>query len=159
MLHHGMRQKKIRCMNVVPRSNIIMVINQKVIVLSVTAKRHIDTVMLLFDDCTTAKQTELNAYVSLVENSRKNSKLLQLLAPVSSPQSKREKLSGSLTDHSSLTLREKEVMQLVSEGFSSKEIAGKLFINRHTVESDRKHILRKLSVKNATNGAIRNVLI
>lgn len=124
-------------------------INQKVIVLSVTAKRHIDTVMLLFDDCTTAKQTELNAHVSLVESSRKNSKLLQLLAPVSSAKSKREKLSDSLTDHASLTLREKEIMRLVSEGFSSKEIAGKLFISRHTVESHRKHILRKLSVKNA----------
>lgn len=124
-------------------------VNQKVIVLSVTPERHIDTVLLLFDDCTTAKQTELNQHVSLVEKSRKNSKLLELLAAVSSTQTKREKLLASLEGYASLTLREKEVMQLVSEGFSSKEIAAKLFISRHTVESHRKHILHKLSVRNA----------
>lgn len=124
-------------------------VNQKVIVLSVTPDGHIDTVLLLFDDCTTAKQAELNQHVSLIEKSRKNSKLLQLLAPVSSAQTKREKLLVALEDAASLTPREKEIMQLVSEGFSSKEIAAKLFISRHTVESHRKHILHKLSVRNA----------
>jgi DNA-binding CsgD family transcriptional regulator len=124
-------------------------VNQKVIVLSVTPDRHIDTVMLMFDDCTTSKQTELKEHVSLVEKSRKNSKLLQLLAPVSSIQSKREKLLDATEDYASLTTREKEIMQLVSQGFSSKEIAATLFISRHTVESHRKHILHKLSVRNA----------
>jgi len=124
-------------------------INQKVIVLSVTPNRHIDTVMLLFDDCTASKQTELTEHFSLVEKSRKNSKLLQLLAPVSNAQTKREKLLGTLGEYPSLTRREKEIMQLVSQGFSSKEIAMKLFISSHTVESHRKHILHKLSVKNA----------
>ena len=124
-------------------------INQKVIILSVTPNRHIDTVMLLFDDCTASKQTELTEHFSLVEKSRKNSKLLQLLAPVSNAQTKREKLLGALGEYPSLTRREKEIMQLVSQGFSSKEIAVKLFISSHTVESHRKHILHKLSVKNA----------
>jgi DNA-binding CsgD family transcriptional regulator len=105
--------------------------------------------MLLFDDCTASKQTELTEHFSLVEKSRKNSKLLQLLAPVSNAQTKREKLLGALGQYPSLTRREKEIMQLVSQGFSSKEIAVKLFISSHTVESHRKHILHKLSVKNA----------
>jgi DNA-binding CsgD family transcriptional regulator len=124
-------------------------ITQKVIVLSVTPDRHIDTVMLLFDDCTTAKETELNQHISLIEKSRRNSKLLELLGPVSRAQTKREELLGKLNDHASLTRREKEIMQLVSEGLSSKEIAAKLFISRHTVESHRKHILHKLSVRNS----------
>jgi DNA-binding CsgD family transcriptional regulator len=126
-----------------------MWIAQKVIVLSVTPERHIDIALLLFDDCTAAKQAELAQHLSLIEKSRKKSKLLELLAPVSKAQTKKEKLSVSLEDHASLTVREKEIMQLVSQGLSSKEIAAKLFISRHTVESHRKHILRKLSVRNA----------
>ena len=124
-------------------------INQKVIVVSVTPDQHIDIALLLFDDCTAAKQAELNQHVSVVEKSRKNSKLLELLAPASSTQIKRERLLVALEDHASLTRREKEIMQLVSQGFSSKEIAAKLFISKHTVESHRKHILHKLSVRNA----------
>jgi DNA-binding CsgD family transcriptional regulator len=124
-------------------------IKQKVIVLSVTADRHIDTALLLFDDCTASKQAELNQHAYLVEKSRKNSKLLDLLAPISSAQTRKEKRMLALEDQASLTPREKEIMQLVSQGSSSKEIAAKLFISKHTVESHRKHILRKLSVRNA----------
>jgi DNA-binding CsgD family transcriptional regulator len=124
-------------------------IKQKVIVLSVTPNHHIETVLLLFDDCTAAKQSELNQHTLLVEKSRKNSKLLHLLAPISNAQTNREKLMVALEDYSLLTAREKEIMQMVSQGFSSKEIASKLFISKHTVESHRKRILRKLNVKNA----------
>jgi DNA-binding CsgD family transcriptional regulator len=123
-------------------------VSQKVIVLSVTPGQHIDTALLLFNDCTAAKEAELSQHISQIEKSRKNSKLLQLLAPVTA-QIKREKLLIGLADHALLTLREKEILQLVSQGFSSKEIASKLFISKHTVESHRKHILRKLSVRNA----------
>ena len=135
-----------------------MWISQKVIVLSVTADRHIDLALLLFDDCTEEKNAELNQHVLLVEKSRKNSKLLQLLAPLSSKQTKKEEILIASQDHPSLTPREKEVMQLVSQGFSSKEIAGKLFISRHTVESHRKHILHKLSVKNAPQMVHQSVI-
>jgi len=133
-------------------------IKQKVIVLSVTPDRHIDNALLLFDDCTAAKQAELNQHISLVEKSRKRSKLLELLAPVSSAQTKRENLMLALEDNASLTLREKEIMQLVSQGASSKEIAATLFISKHTVESHRKHILRKLNVKNAPQMVRQSVI-
>jgi DNA-binding CsgD family transcriptional regulator len=133
-------------------------IKQKVIVLSVTPDRHIDNALLMFDDCTAAKQAELNQHNSLVEKSRKRSKLLELLAPVSSAQTKREKLMLALEENASLTLREKEIMQLVSQGASSKEIAAKLFISKHTVESHRKHILRKLNVKNAPQMVHKSVI-
>jgi DNA-binding CsgD family transcriptional regulator len=133
-------------------------IKQKVIVLSVTPERHIDNVLLLFDDCTAAKQAELNQHICLVEKSRKKSKLLELLAPVSSAQTKREQLMPASEDHALLTPREKEVMQLVSQGASSKEIAAKLFISKHTVESHRKHILRKLHVKNAPQMVHQSVI-
>jgi DNA-binding CsgD family transcriptional regulator len=146
------------CSRIRHRNGKWMWIRQRVIVLSVTPDRHIDTVLLLFDDCTAAKQAELNQHVSLVEKSRKNSKLLALLAPVSSAQTKREKLLVAFEDQASLTPREKEIMQLVSQGFSSKEIAAKLFISKNTVESHRKHILHKLSVKNAPQMVHQSVL-
>ena len=48
-----------------------------------------------------------------------------------------------------LTAREKEILQLVALGLSSKEIAGKLFISLATVESHRTNLFKKLKVKNA----------
>jgi DNA-binding CsgD family transcriptional regulator len=135
-----------------------MWINQKVIVLSVTPDRHIDMALLVFDDCTATKQAELAQHMSLIEKSRNKSKLLDLLAPISSAQAKREKLMLALEGHDSLTPREKEIIQLVSQGYSSKDIAAKLFISKHTVESHRKHILHKLKVKNAPQMVNRSVM-
>lgn len=45
-----------------------------------------------------------------------------------------------------LTKREKEVMCLLAEGLSAKEIAEKLFISRKTVENHRSNILSKLDL-------------
>jgi len=126
-----------------------MWLNQKVIVLSITPDRHIDHVLLLFDDCTAVKQAELSRHGLQVENSRKKSKLLDLLVPVKIAQTNKEERMPAPEVCASLTSREREIMLLVSQGCSSKQIAAKLFISKHTVESHRKHILRKLSVKNA----------
>jgi len=48
-----------------------------------------------------------------------------------------------------LTKREKEVLQLVGEGFSTKQISDKLNISINTVETHRRHLLEKLQVKNS----------
>jgi DNA-binding CsgD family transcriptional regulator len=50
---------------------------------------------------------------------------------------------------SSLTRREKEILQLIAEGLSTKIIAGKCNISIHTVETHRRHLLEKLQVKNS----------
>lgn len=44
--------------------------------------------------------------------------------------------------------REKEVLQLIGQGYSSKEIAERLFISIHTAISHRKHLIDKFAVKN-----------
>ncbi len=44
---------------------------------------------------------------------------------------------------SCLSGREKEVLQLVIRGFSSRQIAEKLFVSKSTVDSHRKNILEK----------------
>jgi DNA-binding CsgD family transcriptional regulator len=48
----------------------------------------------------------------------------------------------------SLTRREKEVLQLISEELTSPEIADKLCISVSTVEIHRRHLLQKLGAKN-----------
>jgi two-component system response regulator NreC len=50
-----------------------------------------------------------------------------------------------------LTGREKEVLQLIAEGFSNQKIAGELFISVKTVEAHRAHIMSKLHAKNRTD--------
>jgi two-component system response regulator NreC len=46
-----------------------------------------------------------------------------------------------------LTEREREVLQLVAEGNSNKEIAGRLFLSVLTVETHRKRVLEKLGLR------------
>jgi DNA-binding NarL/FixJ family response regulator len=46
-----------------------------------------------------------------------------------------------------LTNREREVLKLIAEGKSNKEIAGALFVSVHTVERHRANIMRKLDLK------------
>ncbi|WP_452223654.1 response regulator transcription factor [Lacinutrix chionoecetis] len=56
--------------------------------------------------------------------------------------------------------REKEVLKLVANGFSSKQIADKLFISNHTAISHRKNLIEKFKVKNTAqliNRASRNI--
>lgn len=47
-----------------------------------------------------------------------------------------------------LTKREKEVLELIAEGWTNQEIADKLFLNCTTVDSHRKNMLTKFNVKN-----------
>ena len=61
----------------------------------------------------------------------------------------------------SLTPREREVLQLMSEGHSTKEIALRLHISVKTVETHRRQVMHKLSIYSVaelTKYAIRNGL-
>lgn len=54
-------------------------------------------------------------------------------------------------DLPALTKREKEVLQLISEGLTNHQIAEKLFISPLTVDSHRKNLLTKLNVNNTAS--------
>lgn len=61
-----------------------------------------------------------------------------------------------------LTNREKEILRLIVEGFSTKEIADKLYLSFETVHSYMKNIRQKLGVSNTASivrEAIRQQLI
>ena len=47
-----------------------------------------------------------------------------------------------------LSKREREVLRLIAEGRTSKEIASKLFISLQTVETHRSNLMSKLGVRN-----------
>jgi DNA-binding NarL/FixJ family response regulator len=50
-----------------------------------------------------------------------------------------------------LSSREKEVLQLIADGMTNPQIAAKLFLSMHTVDSHRKNILTKFSVNNTAS--------
>lgn len=53
-----------------------------------------------------------------------------------------------------LTRREKEILNLIVQEFTTNEIAEKLFISVKTVETHRSHLIQKLDVRN-TAGLVR----
>ncbi|MEJ2691094.1 MAG: response regulator transcription factor [Deltaproteobacteria bacterium] len=53
------------------------------------------------------------------------------------------------TGLASLTKREREILKLVAEGFSNKEIAAYLFISPKTVDNHRTNLMRKLDLHSA----------
>ena len=62
--------------------------------------------------------------------------------------------SGAERPADPLSLREREVLQLIAEGNGTKKIADKLFISARTVESHRYRIMKKLEIRE-TAGLVR----
>jgi DNA-binding NarL/FixJ family response regulator len=65
-------------------------------------------------------------------------------------------LSAATSDYG-ITTREKEVLQLLVDGLSKKQIADKLFVSFHTIDTHLRNIYAKLQV-NSRSGAIAKVL-
>ena len=80
--------------------------------------------------------------------------LLQVIRNVHSGKKKvHPVIAANLADHlgeENLTRRETEVLQLISEGNSNKEIGNRLFISEETVKGHVKNILGKLGANDRT---------
>lgn len=61
------------------------------------------------------------------------------------------------TAEGELTSREKEVLMLIAEEMTNAEIAEKLFLSPRTIDTHRRNLLQKLSVKN-TAGLVKYAL-
>ncbi|SMO82248.1 response regulator [Gracilimonas mengyeensis] len=57
-------------------------------------------------------------------------------------------------DDGPLTERELEMLQLIADEYTTKEIAEKIYISEHTVKTHRKNLMQKLDVKN-TAGLVK----
>ena len=53
-----------------------------------------------------------------------------------------------------LSIREREVILQVMEGFSNREIAGKLFVSVETVKTHLSHIKSKLGARDRTHSVV-----
>ncbi len=74
----------------------------------------------------------------------------------------REKEPDNKAEKHNLTRREKEILQLLCEGLSNKEIADALFISERTVLGHKTNLLTKTNTKNSLSlmaYAIRNKLV
>lgn len=58
------------------------------------------------------------------------------------------------SDANSLTPREKEVLVLIRDGLTNREIAKKLFLSEKTVKNHLNNIFKKIEVNDRTNAAL-----
>jgi DNA-binding CsgD family transcriptional regulator len=65
---------------------------------------------------------------------------------------------GEFTRQNALSKREKGILSLVGEGYTSREIADRLFISLHTVNTHRRNLVRKTNAKTGS-GLVRYALI
>lgn len=92
-----------------------------------------------------SSKEEMIAAITEVNNGRKYicDEVKNILA-----QQELDEGSTAVTDMNTLSRRELDIIQLIKEGYSSKEIALKLDISLKTVEVHRYNILKKLNLKN-----------
>lgn len=67
------------------------------------------------------------------------------------------KKKPTLGYNEALTSREVEVLELICQEFTAKEIADKLFISHRTVEGHRKNLIEKLGVKNTAGLIVKAI--
>jgi len=79
----------------------------------------------------------------------------QVDKPLEKSESKDAKDGGSAANPFALSQREMEVLQLLVEGLSNQEIADKLCLGTETIKTHMRHIMRKLSVSDRTQAAIK----
>ena len=124
-------------------------VTQQVLALSLTRAGLLDKVLMTFFDCTTQQKKLAEQHIATLAVKRTNSKLLD--AVLATQQKLETQDAGVAATAYLLTAREKEVLQLVAKGFSSKQIAHELSISKHTVESHRKNLLQKLKANNVAD--------
>ncbi len=131
---------------------------QKIIVLSMIDQQSIINRMIKYDVngylMKNELQTELSKAIHTVYTGQLyyNKEIKKVIF-----QSPESKVVGSSRGIPKLSMREKEVLQLIMKEMTGKEIAEKLFISPGTVITHRKHLLSKLEVKN-TAGLVRRAL-
>jgi len=66
-------------------------------------------------------------------------------------------LTSEKADECDLTVREKEILELMAQGYTNKEISNTLYISEKTVKNHVSNILRKLEVSDRTQAVITSL--
>ena len=61
------------------------------------------------------------------------------------------RLAAEKPDAPVVTRREKEVLELIAEGFTNAEIAQRLFVSVNTIDAHRKNLLEKFKARNTVS--------
>lgn len=91
-------------------------------------------------------ELELSEAITATLNNRKFfcSEVLDALVESKTPSSNKNK------ETSHLTCSEIEIIQLIAQGLTTKDIAARKFLSFHTVNTHRKNIFRKLGINNTS---------
>jgi DNA-binding CsgD family transcriptional regulator len=60
-------------------------------------------------------------------------------------------MNTHLAHRAALSSRELEILRLIAEGYTTLQIADKVFLSLHTIETHRKNLLRKLNALNTAH--------
>ncbi|MEG3640333.1 response regulator transcription factor [Magnetococcus sp. PR-3] len=107
------------------------------------ARANADAIVLKDD----GNQQLLDAIEKVLNGARYYSKKLHPL--LASLQNEQEGDQSTKKRSDTLTPRERQILKLVAEGYSSKEIARFLELSPRTVDNHRRHLMLKLNAKNA----------
>jgi len=104
-----------------------------------------------------SSKTELEMAIRQIQSGKKHfsSEVTMILLEEESPAEVNAQLKQ-------LTEREIEILKLISEGLSNKEIGDQLFISHRTVDTHRTNLMKKLDVHNVAGlirFAIKNGLV
>jgi DNA-binding NarL/FixJ family response regulator len=63
--------------------------------------------------------------------------------------------NGKADSGVTLTKREQEVLEMVTEGLTTQEIAKKIFVSFDTVETHRRNIIQKFGARNTVDAVVK----
>ena len=122
-------------------------------------RREREIATLLVDGITTREiceqlciaQSSLNSHINNMKKKTGVRSILSLIAYLINNKLVPENFFDSKTKlNCNLTHKEKEVLVLISEGFTAPELAEKLFVSKHTIETHKKNISRKVEFLSMT---------
>lgn len=136
-------------------------------VLSTDRNDNIEKVLGSFEDITSEKKGRDLAFINSVEQHNPTGAILNAWRQVMQAKGRHSLDSQPIPDRSTasidpivgssaspdeapaLTKREKEVLALLGQGLSTKQLADQLYISPHTVETHRRHLIEKFNARNS----------
>jgi DNA-binding NarL/FixJ family response regulator len=98
----------------------------------------------------TASPVEITEAIQNVSQGEIHVSMVGHAQPDTAPVADHAPLPDDFRKRLGLSRREQEILVLISRGLSSQRIGQTLYISKHTVETHRKNILRKLDFNSST---------